>query len=228
MVKRALACLLLAFTLGLGAPTGDAACAEPARGWAYDLMNELMSPYCPGRSLIECPSPDATELRLWIQGQEAAGVSRAAGTCCARLPLRPPPSQGWPAGAPAELAFWASPGPRWRHARPRCGCRRRCAAPNRARIASRKAGLRACRPSAARRRDFAPGCGAARSWARRGPLLLLPRAARVVPAPADPQAARPDFARPERPSRPRARTPGGREAGRAMTAPRVPRRRSPR
>ena len=37
-----------------------------------------MSPYCPGRSLIECPSPAATELRLWIAGQEKAGVSRAA------------------------------------------------------------------------------------------------------------------------------------------------------
>ena len=35
-----------------------------------------MSPYCPGRSLVECPSPQATELRLWIQAQERAGVSR--------------------------------------------------------------------------------------------------------------------------------------------------------
>jgi cytochrome c-type biogenesis protein CcmH/NrfF len=53
------------------------AAASQAGSWSRELERELMSPYCPGRSLIECPSPDATELRLWIQGQEAAGVSRA-------------------------------------------------------------------------------------------------------------------------------------------------------
>jgi cytochrome c-type biogenesis protein CcmH len=54
--------------------------AETSRAgsWSRELERELMSPYCPGRSLIECPSPAATELRLWIQGQEEAGVSRAA------------------------------------------------------------------------------------------------------------------------------------------------------
>ena len=36
-----------------------------------------MSPYCPGRSLVECPSQAATELRLWIQAQERAGAPRA-------------------------------------------------------------------------------------------------------------------------------------------------------
>lgn len=45
-------------------------------GWARDLESEMMSPYCPGRSLIECPSPQATELRLWIAAQEKAGLSR--------------------------------------------------------------------------------------------------------------------------------------------------------
>jgi len=56
---------------------GSAARSEEQR-WSRELERELMSPYCPGRSLIECPSPAATELRLWIQGQEQAGVSRAA------------------------------------------------------------------------------------------------------------------------------------------------------
>jgi len=50
--------------------------AEPG-GWARELEHELMSPYCPGRSLTECPSPQATEMRLWIQAQEKAGASRA-------------------------------------------------------------------------------------------------------------------------------------------------------
>jgi cytochrome c-type biogenesis protein CcmH/NrfF len=55
----------------------SAAHSEEQR-WSRELERELMSPYCPGRSLIECPSPAATELRLWIAGQEKAGVSRVA------------------------------------------------------------------------------------------------------------------------------------------------------
>ncbi len=53
---------------------GAASAAEP--GWAPELERELMSPYCPGRSLVECPSQKATDLRLWIQGQERQGVPR--------------------------------------------------------------------------------------------------------------------------------------------------------
>ena len=34
-----------------------------------------MSPFCPGRTLAECPSPNAGELRLWIINQAAAGAS---------------------------------------------------------------------------------------------------------------------------------------------------------
>lgn len=44
--------------------------------WAYDLAGELMSPFCPGRTLASCPSPQAGELIQWIATQEAAGVSR--------------------------------------------------------------------------------------------------------------------------------------------------------
>jgi cytochrome c-type biogenesis protein CcmH/NrfF len=56
-------------------------CAASASGaapdsWAVELERELMSPYCPGRSLVECPSPQATELRMWIHAQEQAGVPR--------------------------------------------------------------------------------------------------------------------------------------------------------
>jgi cytochrome c-type biogenesis protein CcmH/NrfF len=55
---------------------GPAAGAEP--GWSRQLEHELMSPYCPGRALIECPSEKAVELRLWIQAQEQAGAPREA------------------------------------------------------------------------------------------------------------------------------------------------------
>jgi cytochrome c-type biogenesis protein CcmH/NrfF len=36
-----------------------------------------MSPYCPGRSLSDCPSPQAADLREWIVEQEEAGASRS-------------------------------------------------------------------------------------------------------------------------------------------------------
>ena len=55
---------------------GSVAAAEP-EGWAYELSGELMSPFCPGRTLSECPSPQADSLRMWMIVQEAAGRSRA-------------------------------------------------------------------------------------------------------------------------------------------------------
>ena len=50
---------------------------DTAPAWAYDLPNDLMSPFCPGRSLADCPSPDAASLRMWILVQAAAGRTRA-------------------------------------------------------------------------------------------------------------------------------------------------------
>ena len=77
MVKRTLAGLLLALGLVLAALAGEAGHAQAKQGWAYDLMNELMSPYCPGRLLSDCPSPQAQTLRMWLIVQEAAGRPRA-------------------------------------------------------------------------------------------------------------------------------------------------------
>ena len=54
---------------------GLLASASFAEGYAYDLAGELMSPYCPGRTLSSCPSPQAAELIQWISLQEAAGAS---------------------------------------------------------------------------------------------------------------------------------------------------------
>ena len=51
------------------------ASAASAEGYAYDLAGELMSPYCPGRTVASCPSPQASELIQWIQVQEAGGAS---------------------------------------------------------------------------------------------------------------------------------------------------------
>lgn len=44
--------------------------------YTHDLASELMSPFCPGRTLATCPSPQAGELIQWIQVQEAAGVTK--------------------------------------------------------------------------------------------------------------------------------------------------------
>jgi cytochrome c-type biogenesis protein CcmH len=54
-----------------------AAPAPAERGWSLDMSNDLMSPYCPGRTLNDCPSPQAAELRAWIEEQERQGRSRS-------------------------------------------------------------------------------------------------------------------------------------------------------
>ncbi|MDJ0852213.1 MAG: cytochrome c-type biogenesis protein CcmH [Myxococcota bacterium] len=63
---------LSAAALGLPAT----ASAQEPEGWAYAIANDLMSPYCPGRTLAECPSEQAQTLRMWILTQAAAGRSQ--------------------------------------------------------------------------------------------------------------------------------------------------------
>lgn len=41
-----------------------------------ELWTGLMSPFCPGRLLIDCPSSQADAMRERIAGEEAAGRSR--------------------------------------------------------------------------------------------------------------------------------------------------------
>lgn len=41
-----------------------------------DLANELMSPYCPGRTISSCPSKNARKLEDFILEQAEAGQSR--------------------------------------------------------------------------------------------------------------------------------------------------------
>lgn len=53
------------------------AVAEPTtEGWAYQLPHYLMSPFCPGRTIADCSSPQAESLRLWMIVQEASGRTR--------------------------------------------------------------------------------------------------------------------------------------------------------
>lgn len=66
--------LVLLLTIAWAFPASG---ADEKSGWGYQLSREMMSPYCPGRALSDCPSPPAAELRQWIVEQENAGVSRS-------------------------------------------------------------------------------------------------------------------------------------------------------
>ena len=74
MVKSAavaITLLALAFVVPASAEK-----AEEPEGWAYRYFGEVMSPFCPGRTLAACTSPSAESLRMWILVQAAAGRGR--------------------------------------------------------------------------------------------------------------------------------------------------------
>jgi cytochrome c-type biogenesis protein CcmH/NrfF len=62
--------------LGVSIVAVQSAAAEELEGWAYKVPNELMSPFCPGRTLSACTSPQADDLRMWLIVQEASGRTR--------------------------------------------------------------------------------------------------------------------------------------------------------
>lgn len=76
-ITRLLALAALAALAGPAAAqdAGAPPAAEP-EGWAYELAGELMSPFCPGRTLADCPSDAAKSLVMWMVVQEAAGRTR--------------------------------------------------------------------------------------------------------------------------------------------------------
>jgi cytochrome c-type biogenesis protein CcmH/NrfF len=69
-----IAALLLLGISTAAAQDGD---AQEPEGWAYAISNDLMSPFCPGRTLSACTSSQADELRMWLIVQEASGRTRA-------------------------------------------------------------------------------------------------------------------------------------------------------
>lgn len=60
-----------------GVALADEEAAPERNTWGFQLSRELMSPYCPGRTLADCPSSQADELKLWIYEQEKQGRTRA-------------------------------------------------------------------------------------------------------------------------------------------------------
>lgn len=67
----------------------------------YRVAHDLMSPFCPGRTLADCPSPYAREIRLQIREALGSGVSApevAAGVAAAlgdEVRGRPKSVWGW-------------------------------------------------------------------------------------------------------------------------------------
>jgi len=74
--RSARALLFMGVIAGALASQPAFAADDAAQSWHYDSWNSLMSPYCPGRSLLDCTSGQAAELREWIAAQETAGRSR--------------------------------------------------------------------------------------------------------------------------------------------------------
>jgi cytochrome c-type biogenesis protein CcmH/NrfF len=73
--RRGIPILAACLLLGALVPAAAGAAGDP-EGWSYTAWRELMSPFCPGRSLADCPSSQADSLRMWILSQEAAGRTR--------------------------------------------------------------------------------------------------------------------------------------------------------
>lgn len=66
---------------GSGAESGQAELSAEQDARARRLAGQLMSPFCPGRTLNECPSPSATEwredIRTWVsEGVEGPEIRR--------------------------------------------------------------------------------------------------------------------------------------------------------
>lgn len=77
MIATVCAALLVGVAGTASAAIDETSKLEDAPAWAYAMAHELMSPYCPGRTLAECPSPQATSLRFKILMQAASGASEA-------------------------------------------------------------------------------------------------------------------------------------------------------
>ncbi|MGE0462035.1 MAG: cytochrome c-type biogenesis protein CcmH [Vicinamibacterales bacterium] len=72
-----LAFVVLLFAAGpAGAQSPAPVDKEAAQAEAQVLFREVMSPFCPGLTLADCPSPNAFELRKDIQARLERGESR--------------------------------------------------------------------------------------------------------------------------------------------------------
>ena len=66
---------LLAVLVALCTPAAAAGASEEVAQRAHSMARDVMSPFCPGRTLADCPSPDAAALREQIRAMLQDGVS---------------------------------------------------------------------------------------------------------------------------------------------------------
>ncbi len=76
LLMLGLAGISAALLLGVSTATAAGEATAAPEGWAYKLPHDLMSPFCPGRTIADCSSPQAESLRMWLIVQEASGRSR--------------------------------------------------------------------------------------------------------------------------------------------------------
>jgi len=105
-MKKILLVLALAGFLVASDSQAETSSATSTSGssWGYAIAHEIMSPFCPGRTLAACTSSQADELRQWILLQEAAGTSKEEVEAIlyerfGDVVLAAPKPEGWGLGA---------------------------------------------------------------------------------------------------------------------------------
>ena len=76
-IRSVLVVLALCLTTGAARSQESAPDAQRIDTRANDLYDEIMSPFCPGRTLANCPSPQAATMRERVKQQLAAGMAEA-------------------------------------------------------------------------------------------------------------------------------------------------------
>lgn len=101
---------ILIALLALPVSAGAATDADPAlEQQAQIIFGEVLSPFCPGRLLRDCPSSAATELKDRIRGEVRAGKSREE-ILAGLYALYGDQIRAVPAVAGFGLAAWLAPG----------------------------------------------------------------------------------------------------------------------
>jgi cytochrome c-type biogenesis protein CcmH/NrfF len=67
--------LALVLVVGVAQSQEPALDAQVVDTRANEMYDEIMSPFCPGRTLANCPSPQAATMRERVKQQLAAGMS---------------------------------------------------------------------------------------------------------------------------------------------------------
>ena len=146
---------MIAAPVADSAPTPGAVPEAEAEALMQALSHDLMSPYCPGRTIATCPSPQARKLEAHILDQARSGLSREQieTSLVSRFPDirgyigRPELVWGTAVGAVIALVFLFVMARRWvRGARPTAAA---AASPDAAAIARPSAPAAAAGPAAA-------------------------------------------------------------------------------